>query len=186
MSSVDETTIDNITPAENTVGDESDAVVYPPHIQKFLDKMDLMKQRLLTNKKEADDTLAEFRQLEKVFEKAVKKLVKKSTKSKKPRKPSGFALPVPVSTELCEFMGLEPGSHVPRTDVTKRLMKYISENNLQNPEKKSVIIPNEPLLRILGDEVKDIVLTHFSIQKYINKHFLKRQPVTESAVVATA
>lgn len=186
MSSVDETTIDNIAPAENTVGDESDAVVYPPHIQKFIDKMDLMKQRLLTNKKEADDTLTEFRQLEKVFEKAVKKLVKKNTKTKKPRKPSGFALPVPVSTELCEFMGLEPGSHVPRTDVTKRLMKYISENNLQNPEKKSVIIPNEPLLRILGDEVKDIVLTHFSIQKYINKHFLKRQPGVDPAVVATA
>ena len=37
MSSVDETTIDNIAPAENTVGDESDAVVYPPHIQKFID-----------------------------------------------------------------------------------------------------------------------------------------------------
>jgi hypothetical protein len=183
MSSVEESTVDIVASTDITTGDESDVVVYPPHVQKFLDKMDLMKQRLLTNKKEADDTLAEFRQLEKVFEKAVKKLVKKSTKSKKPRKPSGFALPVPVSTELCEFMGLEPGSHGPRTDVTKRLMKYISENNLQNPEKKSVIIPNEPLLRILGDEVKDIVLTHFSIQKYINKHFLKRQPVATEAVL---
>jgi chromatin remodeling complex protein RSC6 len=58
-------------------------------------------------------------------------------------------------------------------------MTYISENNLQNPEKKSIIIPNEPLLRILGDEVKDVLLTHFTIQKYINKHFLKRQPSPE-------
>ena len=157
-------------------------IVYPPHIQKFQDKMDFMKQRLLANKKEAEDTLADFRQLEKAFEKAIKKMTKQSNKQKKPRKPSGFALPVPVSVELCDFMGVEHGSHIPRTDVTKYLMKYISENKLQNPEKKSIFIPNDPLLRILGDEVNDVVLTHFTIQKYINKHFLKRQP--EAVVVA--
>ena len=165
------------------VNEDSTQPVFPPHIQKLQDKMDFMKQRLLTNKKEADDTLSDFKQLEKVFEKAIKKMAKKGSKPKKPRKPSGFALPVPVSAELCEFMGLEPGSHIPRTDVTKRLMTYISENNLQNPEKKSIIIPNEPLLRILGDEVKDVLLTHFTIQKYINKHFLKRQPVWDSSTI---
>jgi chromatin remodeling complex protein RSC6 len=175
--------IDTTNPMQESVQepDQNDPtqIVLPPHIQKFQDKMDFMKQRLLSNKKEADDTLNDFKQLERAFEKAIKKMVKKSSKPKKPRKPSGFALPVPVSAELCEFMGLEPGTHIPRTDVTKRLMTYISENKLQNPEKKSIIIPNEPLLRILGDEVKDVLLTHFTIQKYINKHFLKRQPVAE-------
>jgi hypothetical protein len=39
-------------------------IVYPPHIQKFQDKMDFMKQRLLANKKEADETLNDFKQLE--------------------------------------------------------------------------------------------------------------------------
>ena len=160
-------------------------ITYPPHIQKLQDKMDFMKQRLLANKKEAEDTLSEFKQFERVFEKAIHKIVKKSSNPKKPRKPSGFALPVPVSEELCEFMGLEHGSHIPRTDVTKRLMTYISENKLQNPEKKSIIIPDGPLLRILGDEVKDVLLTHFTIQKYINKHFLKRQLPATVEIVAT-
>jgi chromatin remodeling complex protein RSC6 len=175
------TTEDNTTMpvVEDAVGDSA-PIVYPPHIQKFQDKMDFMKERLLSNKKRADETLADFRQLEKAFEKAVQKMVKKSSKQKKPRKPSGFALPVPVSAELCEFMGLEPGSHVPRTDVTKRLMTYIAENKLQNPEKKSIIVPDEQLLRILGEEVKDVLLTHFTIQKYINKHFLKRQPAVDA------
>jgi chromatin remodeling complex protein RSC6 len=182
---IDTTTIQE-TVQEPNQNDDPTQVVYPPHIQKFQDKMDFMKQRLLSNKKEADDTLNDFKQLERAFEKAIKKMVKKSSKPKKPRKPSGFALPVPVSTELCEFMGLEPGTHIPRTDVTKRLMTYIAENKLQNPEKKSIIIPNEPLLRILGDEVKDVLLTHFTIQKYINKHFLKRQPVNEVVTGAGA
>jgi chromatin remodeling complex protein RSC6 len=158
------------------------AIVYPLHIQKFQDKMDFMKQRLLANKKEADDTLSDFRQLEKAFEKAIKKMSKQSSKQKKHRKPSGFALPVPVTDELCDFMGLERGTHIPRTEVTKKLMTYISENKLQNPEKKSVIVPNDPLLRLLGDEVKDVLLTHFTIQKYINKHFLKRQVVSVETV----
>jgi len=171
-----DTTIQASEPQEVEQFNDPTQIVYPPHIQKFQDKMDFMKQRLLANKKEADETLNDFKQLERAFEKAIKKMVKKSSKPKKPRKPSGFALPVPVSVELCEFMGLEPGTHIPRTDVTKRLMTYISDNKLQNPEKKSIIIPNEPLLRILGDEVKDVLLTHFTIQKYINKHFLKRQP----------
>ena len=184
MSAGDETNI--AQPSENNATEQLNEIaqiVYPPHIQKFQDKMDFMKQRLLANKKEADETLNDFKQLERAFEKAIKKMVKKSSKPKKPRKPSGFALPVPVSAELCEFMGLEPGTHIPRTDVTKRLMTYISENKLQNPEKKSIIIPDDPLLRILGNEVKDVLLTHFTIQKYINKHFLKRQP-TDSEVVA--
>ena len=186
MSDTEDNSIPTMQVSEQVMEDATQ-IVYPPHIQKFQDKMDFMKQRLLLNKKEADDTLADFRQLEKAFEKAIKKMVKKSSKQKKPRKPSGFALPVPVSAELCEFMGLEPGSHIPRTDVTKRLMAYIAENKLQNPEKKSIIIPNEPLLRILGEEVKDVLLTHFTIQKYINKHFLKRQPEAEvPSVHATA
>jgi chromatin remodeling complex protein RSC6 len=56
-------------------------------------------------------------------------------------------------------------------------MKYIDDNNLKNPEKKTIIIPDEKLMKLLGDECKDVNLTHFTIQKYINKHFISKPKV---------
>jgi chromatin remodeling complex protein RSC6 len=102
----------------------------------------------------------------------VKSYLKKETKQKKPRKKSGFALPVTISDELCDFMGCEKGSKRARTQVTQFLMTYISENNLKNPENKKFLIPDERLQRLLGDESKTTELTHFTIQKFMNKHFL--------------
>lgn len=185
MSETQAVLVEEVNMTQPTLEEDHDPVCvkYPPHIQKLQDSMDFMKQRLLANKKEADNTLSDFKQLEKAFEKTLKKLAKNSSKTKKPRKPSGFALPVPVSNELCNFMGIEEGSHIPRTVVTKKLMTYISENKLQNPEKKSIIIPNEALFKLLGDEVKDVMLTHFTIQRYINKHFLKRDIIEKNEVV---
>lgn len=95
----------------------------------------------------------------------------KKTLEKKPRKPSGFQLPVLISDELCHFLEIEKGSVLPRTEVTKYLIRYISDNNLANPEKKTQIIPDEKLLQLLGNDVDLSKLTRFTIQKYMNCHF---------------
>lgn len=90
---------------------------------------------------------------------------------KKPRKPSGFQLPVDISDDLCDFLEIDRGSKMPRTEVTKFIIKYISDNQLVNPEKKTQIIPNEQLLKLLGDDIDLQNLTRFTIQKYMNRHF---------------
>jgi len=92
---------------------------------------------------------------------------------KKPRKMSGFVLPVPISNELCDFLDMPHGSQVSRTEVTKYLIVYINENNLVNPEKKTLIVPNEKLLQLLGPDVDMKTLTRFTIQKYMNRHYLR-------------
>ena len=148
-------------------------VSYPPYIAKMMEKIDVLKVKVANQKKEVDDMNAEIKQLEKIAEKVVKKMMKTVNKPKKVRKPSGFALPVKVTNELCDFMGVPHGTEVARTNVTQHLMKYVDEKGLKNPEKKSVIIPDAALARLLGPDAKDVVVTHFTIQKYINRHFVK-------------
>ena len=100
--------------------------------------------------------------------------IKKSCE-RKPRKASGFVLPVPISDELCEFLDIPHGSQVPRTEVTKFLIAYISEHNLTHPEKKTIVVPDDKLTKLLGEDVGLDTLTRFTIQRYMNQHFLPRE-----------
>jgi chromatin remodeling complex protein RSC6 len=119
-----------------------------------------------------------------VYEMMVKKEQKQANKPKKERKACGFAVAVPVSDLMCEFMEVEKGSLVARTDITKKLNAYIKANGLENPENRQQILPNEHLWKILGDCQKDgVVITHFNIQKYINGHFLKPSAVVHEVQV---
>ena len=108
------------------------------------------------------------------FKKFAKSFIDFSKKQleKKPRQPSGFQLPVSLSNELCNFLEIEHNSKMPRTEVTKRIISYISQHELINPEKKTHIIPDEKLSKLLGNNVDLSTLTRFTIQKYMNCHYL--------------
>ena len=67
------------------------------------------------------------KKLNHVYEMMVKKEQKQANKPKKERKACGFAVAVPVSDVMCEFMEVETGSLVARTDITKRLNAYIKD-----------------------------------------------------------
>lgn len=113
----------------------------------------------------------QFKELEKQVKKEMKQLRKETEKirSKPKRKPSGFAGETKISDELCDFMGLEHGSKIARTEVTKYLSSYIKENNLS---KKQIIDPDEKLKNLLGD-TENSEVTFFNIQRYMNKHFVR-------------
>ena len=101
-----------------------------------------------------------------------KKDLKLLNKPKKIRKPCGFALPSPVSDIMCSFLGKPPASLVSRIEITQFINDYIKKFSLENPTNKQFIIPNDSLWAILGNDARDQKLTHFTIQKYINKHFI--------------
>jgi hypothetical protein len=133
----------------------------------------------LNEMKVAQDKYREsVKKLNHVYEMMVKKEQKQANKPKKERKACGFAVAVPVSDIMCEFMEVEKGSLVARTDITKRLNAYIKANGLENPENRQQILPDERLWKILGVDsdgtANGVVITHFNIQKYINGHFLKK------------
>jgi chromatin remodeling complex protein RSC6 len=147
--------------------------------EKLLEKIDSLETALLTLKKASDLAVLEIKAVKKQAHKV--KLQKQKKTVKLDRKPHGFAVPTKVSDLLCEFMGLAPGSLVARTAVTQKLTDYIKEKNLQNAENKRQVMPDETLTKLLGEAAKDQYLTHFTVQKYINHHFIKSSPVPEVA-----
>jgi len=141
----------------------------PKSIVKIQNKMIFLKEKIEENKKNTEIMTSEMILLEKWILKLIEKVSEKNTQEKKPR---GFARPVKVSDEICDFVKKERGTEISRTEVTKYLMNYISENQLQDKEKKTVIHPDESLKRILGEESLNEPITYFTIQKYMNKHFV--------------
>jgi chromatin remodeling complex protein RSC6 len=108
-----------------------------------------------------------------LIELMIKKEQKNTSKTKRERKPCGFAVSTKVTPEMCEFMGRKEGELISRIEITKYLNKYIKEKELENPENRQNIVPDENLWKILGDEARNEKITHFTIQKYLNKHFVK-------------
>lgn len=100
-----------------------------------------------------------------------KKESKHKKKSNKKRSPSGFAKPSLISNELANFLNLPDGSELARTDVTSKVIAYIKEHNLQNPENKKEIILDDKLNNLLIPQ-DDTPITFFNIQTHLKKHFI--------------
>jgi len=87
---------------------------------------------------------------------------------------SGFMKPVQISPEMAKFTGWEPDVPRSRVDVTKYLCQYIRENNLQNPDDRRIIRPDNQLKNLLnlqGADADKNPLTYYSLQKSIQHHF---------------
>jgi upstream activation factor subunit UAF30 len=125
-------------------------------ITLFKEKFDAMKTRQKT--------------LTKLFAK-MKAKTTKPIKIKANRKPCGFARPTSVSDEMCVFLSIDAGTEVSRTTVTRALIQYIKDKNLQNPANKKQILPDDTLYSQYGEESSNQVLTYFTMQKFVNHHF---------------
>jgi chromatin remodeling complex protein RSC6 len=155
-----------------TTNDES--ILYkklPAYMKKMASAIENMELLLDTQKSQLANTEKEFQK----FKKCALNFIDNTKKEfvKKQRKPSGFVLPVLISNDLCDFLEKPRGTHIPRTEVTKFIIQYISKNNLINPDKKTQVVPDERLLKLLGNDVDLASLTRFNIQKYMNKHFIR-------------
>lgn len=134
--------------------------------------------------------------LKKTYAKEVRDLrkTKKGGRAQKanagPKKPSGFAQSSKIGDELCDFLEVEQGSRMARTDVTKRVIAYIKANKLENEKNHRNIEPDEALEKLVGGaderratmeerkkrkpdtQVTD-VLSYFNLQVHLNRHFIK-------------
>lgn len=119
--------------------------------------------------------------LTKLFTKMQTKSVK-PLKPKANRKPCGFARPTPVSEEMCDFLKITNGTEVSRTTVTRALIQYIKDKNLQNPLNKKQILPDVTLYNLFGEDAKSQILTYFTMQKYVNHHFKPKKVVASELV----
>ena len=82
----------------------------------------------------------------------------------------GFAAPVRLSEELSAFLGDET---LPRTEVTKRVWKYIKEHNLQDPADKRQVLCDARMKAVLGIDKVHM----FTMTKLLSKHMFKESEV---------
>merc|ERR1712046_308588 len=135
-----------------------------------LDRINLFEERL--NELEMKIKFLDNKILKQ--DKMIKKLKKQvnPTTEKKTKPPSGFAKPTYISPKLCTFLQIEEGSEIPRTEVTKRVINYIKENDLQDKVNKKVITMDNSLKTLLNPSENEEV-TYFTIQKLLKVHYQK-------------
>lgn len=99
--------------------------------------------------------------------------VEEGEEQQRPREPRkfGIAAPVDVSEELCKFLGMVPGEKVARTAVVKQINQYILEKSLQNPQRRSEILCDEPLKKLLNPG-PNFVVNYFNLCKLLGPHFI--------------
>jgi len=145
----------------------------PKYILELEKKLSDFSQELKLYRSKLDEFGKKFEIIEKNTQRIIQK--QKQTYEKKPfHKKKGFAKEVCISDDLCKFMSLESGSMIPRTEVTQFLINYIKTHQLVNPNNKKQVVPDESLWELLGQDARQHpkILTHFSLQKYMNRHFL--------------
>jgi chromatin remodeling complex protein RSC6 len=109
------------------------------------------------------------------------------------KKPSGFAQSSRVRDELCDFLGIDRGSRIARTEVTQKVIEYIKDKNLEKEDNHRNIEPDEILQRIVGTAAERRAtmelrkkskpntkitdeLGYFNLQIHLNKNFIKETP----------
>jgi len=130
--------------------------------------------------------------------KELEKLRNKRTRVKTERSadalPSGITKPVSISDELAVFLGVAPGTLVPRNEVTKGVSTYVKKNDISDPENKQrFVLDDRPaaktLRTLLGNPTEDV--TYFNLQRYLKHHYImngdapvtsKKKPVKETVV----
>ena len=106
-------------------------------------------------------------------------------KQKERTKNNGFNRKMEVTDTLKEFLGLDASGTVSRSDVTRRINKYIKENDLKHPDNGRVIVMDEKLTKLLSPPEGEQI-TFLNMQKYISPHYLKAAEEDAEAVEALA
>lgn len=143
-------------------------------IDEVLNKViaDISEQKSKKNK-EVTSILKNYEIILKRVKTTIKKLEPKEKKVSVKSQPSGFSKPLKITKEIADFAGWDLSDRKSRTDVTVKLCSYVSENSLQKPDHKRIIIPDDRLARLLRYDVsKDPPLTYSTMQKYIGHLFV--------------
>ena len=139
-----------------------------------------------TNKRFVSD----LRKLVSAISRYEKKTVKTSRRRTTNRNvQSGITRPVHISDALCSFLSVERGTLMARTEVTRRIIAYVRDHNLQNPDNRKQIFPDsklQPLLQPLLADDREKGYTFFNLQRYLKHNYQKVEATTSKTTGKTA
>jgi len=133
-------------------------------ITDLFDKIVALSTHIKTIQMSMKSLVKEFDKQKKIIDKVQKK------REKAKKSPSGFAKPCKISNDLCDFIGVEHGAEMSRTDITRHINSYVKEKNLNNPENRREFFPDQKLKTILNITDGEKV-TYFILQRLIAHHF---------------
>jgi len=159
-----------------------------------VESADALKQVLTALSEQANSIKAMMNTLRSVIKdsdkqsKELEKLRNKKSRVKAERSPdalpSGITKPVAISDELAVFLGVAPGTLVPRNEVTKGVASYVKAHNISDPaNKQRFLLDDRPeskaLKTLLGNPGEPV--TYFNLQKYLKHHYISNgdAPVAE-------
>ena len=93
---------------------------------------------------------------------------------------NGFNRTLEISPKLREFLGLSDEESVSRSEVTRRINKYINDNGLKHPDNGRMIILDAKLVDLLAPP-EGVQVTFLNIQKYLSPHYVKVVKEKEAA-----
>ena len=93
------------------------------------------------------------------------------TKAAERAKNNGFNRKQNISDKLRAFINLPTGELISRSEVTKAITKYITDNGLKHPENGRVLIMDEKLRDLL--QPGDVQVTFLNLQKFLSPHYVK-------------
>lgn len=167
-----EVTEETITDGAESSGEETETVMT---ISK---RMATRRAQILSLQRE---DRADARLLERHYQQEIRELRRKKSRrsqsgggSTSKKAPSGFAKPTEISSDLRKFLNVPDDMLLARTDVTKRITTYIKEKDLQNPDNRREIFPDDKLRKLIDiPKEYDNKLTYFNLQRCIKHHFPK-------------
>lgn len=90
---------------------------------------------------------------------------------------NGFNKPLEVSEKLRAFLKLAADEKISRSQVTKRINEYVTLHNL----KAGQVINLDATLKDILTPPEGTNVTFLNIQRYINHHYIKAEPVPKKA-----
>jgi len=118
--------------------------------------------------------VAALTKLVKKLQREVNKISKALPQDESAPKPlSGFNKPLNISSELAAFLGMPKDGMISRTEATGKIIAYIKEKDLQNPENKRELLLDDKLKTIITKENEDDKVTFFNLQRYMKNHYVK-------------
>lgn len=142
-----------------------------PMEQEIAELIIQFEERIKTDK----NTITKLKALRKGAAKLEKKKGRR-TRTPKEGRENGFGLPVGISPELAEFLGVPRETQMSRSSVRNSIHEYAKTHNLRHAtDKRNFNLELEeakPLVKLLGVPTTEKV-TYFNLQRYLKPHFIK-------------